>query len=385
MQREIAKRLPNHLVRHRPRAQQTLELVGGGDLEDTEHIGPQDDGRAVRAGGATSVRGPVRPGRLGRAGGRSCRPDRRPYLDAPSGGGHQGIRARPHQCFDLRHYRRALPNHQGIGAAAGAAVKESPARSGTAIKVPLGAGPLLATADAAARRRRSRPLGHAVPAVTPSRAVRYLGGHTAAGGRRLVGVLEAAAGGRRGVGARSYDHRVPDAFTVLWTHDVCRALRRAGRTGQRPPVAFSGVHTSLPAWSGAQAGDEVYAVHVSQRVVHVVSRMRIIDRARGTCCGSAPAGRGEPAFPGHGDWSMLGADGCGAQVVHVEATPVRFDLPVPGGVLAELSWRNRQGRTRQLKYVVDGLLERSISLQGFYRLTPESADELAGIVDAAAV
>ncbi|MFB7618678.1 hypothetical protein [Kitasatospora sp. NPDC056181] len=29
-----------------------------------------------------------------------------------------------------------------------------------------------------------------------------------------------------------------------------------------------------------------------------------------------------------------------------------------------------------------GLLERSVSLQGFYRLTPESADELAGIVDA---
>lgn len=37
-----------------------------------------------------------------------------------------------------------------------------------------------------------------------------------------------------------------DAFTVLWTHNTCRALRKAGRVGERPPVAFSGVHSSLP-------------------------------------------------------------------------------------------------------------------------------------------
>ena len=62
---------------------------------------------------------------------------------------------------------------------------------------------------------------------------------------------------------------------------------------------------------------------------------------------------------------------------------MRFDVPIPGDLLAQLTWRNRRGRTRQLKYVADGLLERSISLQGFYRLTPESADELARIVDGA--
>jgi hypothetical protein len=175
---------------------------------------------------------------------------------------------------------------------------------------------------------------------------------------------------------------VPDAFTVLWTHDVCRDLRRAGRTGLRPPVAFSGVHTSLPAWSGAQAGDDVYAVHVNRRVVHVVSRMRITDLERGACCGAAPDSWNEPAFPGHGDWSMLGAGGCGARAVHVDATPVRFDVPIPGDLLSRLTWRNRRNKTRQLKHVGDdGLLNSSISLQGFYRLTPESADELAGILD----
>ena len=77
---------------------------------------------------------------------------------------------------------------------------------------------------------------------------------------------------------------------------------------------------------------------------------------------------------------MLGADGCGATAVHVDATPVRFDIPIPGDLLARLTWRNRRGQTRLLKYVEDGRLERSISLQGFYRLTPKSADELAEIV-----
>nr|WSX78505.1 hypothetical protein OH826_34450 [Streptomyces sp. NBC_00899] len=173
-----------------------------------------------------------------------------------------------------------------------------------------------------------------------------------------------------------------DAFTVLWTHDTCRALRKAGRAGERPPVAFSGVHSSLPAWSGARAGDDVYALHVNRCEVFVVSRMRIVDVERHDCCGTPPATWRDPAYPGHDDWSMLG--GCGAQAVHVDATPVRFDAPLPGELLTRLTWRNRRGQTRGLKFVVDGRLERSVSLQGFYRLTPESADELADVVSCSA-
>ncbi|MFB7454013.1 hypothetical protein [Streptomyces sp. NPDC056194] len=175
-----------------------------------------------------------------------------------------------------------------------------------------------------------------------------------------------------------------DAFTVLWTHDTCRALRKAGRVGERPPVAFSGAHSSLPAWTGARAGDEVYALHVNQREVFVVSQMRVIDAERRDCCGTAPATWDDPAYPGHDDWSMLGAGGCGAQAVHVDATPVRFDVPISGELLARLTWQNRRGQTRGLKYVVDGRLERSISLQGFYRLTPEAAGELAEVVSSPA-
>ncbi|MGW0842290.1 hypothetical protein ACWD26_19355 [Streptomyces sp. NPDC002787] len=173
---------------------------------------------------------------------------------------------------------------------------------------------------------------------------------------------------------------MPDAFTILWTHDTCRALRKAGRVGERPTVAFSGVHSSLPAWSGARAGDEVYALHVNRGEVLLVSRMRLIDKERSDCCGTAPATWQDPAFPGHSDWSALGADGCGAEAVHVDATPVRFDVPVPGALLEHLTWRNRRGQTRGLRYVVDGRLQRAVSLQGFYRLTPESAGDLAEVL-----
>ncbi|KMS87619.1 hypothetical protein ABZT16_41875 [Streptomyces flaveolus] len=175
-----------------------------------------------------------------------------------------------------------------------------------------------------------------------------------------------------------------DAFTVLWTHDTCRALRKAGRVGERPPVAFSGAHTSLPAWLGACTGDEVYALHVNRGEVLMVSRMRVVGVGRRECCGTAPATWQDPGFPGHDNWSALGANGCGAEAVHVDATPVRFDVPMPGDLLGRLTWRNRRGQTRGLKHVVDGRLERAISLQGFYRLTAESADDLAEVLEKAA-
>jgi hypothetical protein len=155
--------------------------------------------------------------------------------------------------------------------------------------------------------------------------------------------------------------------------------------GERPPVAFSGVHSSLPAWTGARAGDEVYALHVNRCEVFVVSQLRVIDMERRDCCGAVPATWEDPAYPGHGDWSMLGAGGCDATAVHVDATPVRFDVAIPGDLLERLTWRNRRGQTRGLKYVVDGRLERSVSLQGFYRLSPEAAGELAEVVGRSAL
>ncbi|WP_211364349.1 hypothetical protein [Micromonospora palomenae] len=170
------------------------------------------------------------------------------------------------------------------------------------------------------------------------------------------------------------------AFTTLWTHDVCRELRRH-RVGDRPPVAFSGVHQSLPSWTSVGVGDDVFALHVNRCVVYLVSRLRVVDKQRRDCCGAAPTTWRDPSYPGHDAWSMLGANGCGASPIHVEATPIRFDVAIPGDLLSALTWRNRRGEQRTLKYVVDGRLERPVSLQGVYRLTDESANQLGALLD----
>ena len=82
----------------------------------------------------------------------------------------------------------------------------------------------------------------------------------------------------------------------------------------------------------------MYALHINRYVVHVVSRIRIVDLDRGGCCG-------------------------------------------PGDLLPRLTWRNARGKTRTLKYVTEEeRLERSVSLQGFDRLTAGSAAELHGLV-----
>lgn len=174
-----------------------------------------------------------------------------------------------------------------------------------------------------------------------------------------------------------------DAFTALWTQDLCRPLRK-GFVGRRPPVVFSGAHGSSIGWGSVETGDDVFALWVNRCVVHVVSRLRIVDWKQSECCGPLPGFWADPAYRGHGEWDVLGADRCGAAPVHVDATPIRFDVAVPGSLLETLTWRNARGVTRNLKYVTDGRLTSAVSLQGVYRLTAESSAELSALVDAVA-
>jgi hypothetical protein len=60
-------------------------------------------------------------------------------------------------------------------------------------------------------------------------------------------------------------------------------------------------------------------------------------------------------------------------------TPIRFDVAVPGDLPVAPTWHNQHGEQRTLKYVVDGRLERSVSLQVVYRLTDESAAGLSAL------
>ena len=64
-------------------------------------------------------------------------------------------------------------------------------------------------------------------------------------------------------------------------------------------------------------------------------------------------------------------------VVAMEASPVRLDVAVPPDSVKTLRWQARRKPARPIKHLsADGRIERSISLQGIYRLAPGSADLL---------
>ncbi len=66
-------------------------------------------------------------------------------------------------------------------------------------------------------------------------------------------------------------------------------------------------------------------------------------------------------------------------VIGAEGTPIRLDVAVPSDLLERLRFRSRRAE-RGLKHIEGGRLMKSISLQGIYRLSLSSADELAALL-----
>jgi len=68
-------------------------------------------------------------------------------------------------------------------------------------------------------------------------------------------------------------------------------------------------------------------------------------------------------------------------VVASEASPTRLDVAVPHDSVKALRWQPRRKPARPIKHLApDGRIERSISLQGIYRLAPDSADLLQSLI-----
>jgi hypothetical protein len=81
-------------------------------------------------------------------------------------------------------------------------------------------------------------------------------------------------------------------------------------------------------------------------------------------------------YTGLTHWRPLKSGCINEVVVGPPGSPLRFDRPLPGEHLEHLTFTSRRGE-RKLKYVEDGRLLKALSLQGIYRLAPESADVLA--------
>jgi hypothetical protein len=209
------------------------------------------------------------------------------------------------------------------------------------------------------------------------------------------------------------------SFTVLWTKDMCQAIKRAGLDGSSPTMTFGGPHSSGPRYSrfGVAHGDTVYAVSVTKRRLSVVARM-LIDRLlsaeafvaeRPDLFGPIIAAEG-PISPRLAAWyafnpgyeaevenarrlrEWLAANpaiaafnpGEADEVVLMRATlPVGFDRVVPTSVVRELRWQQGRRPERAIKHLdADGYITSSITLQGgVYRLTPEATTLLEGFVE----
>ncbi|MER7824394.1 hypothetical protein ABTX85_17730 [Streptomyces sp. NPDC096097] len=171
---------------------------------------------------------------------------------------------------------------------------------------------------------------------------------------------------------------MPNSYTTLWTNDLCRELERAGHAGQRLTMLFGGAHQSLPSFAraGVRPGDTVFPVRAFRKRLHVLGAMEV---SRIIPYEDAGAELHDDDYPKLLDWRALKA-GCVTEVVlGPPGSALDFGTAVPADLLGRLSYTSRRG-DRTLKYVVDGELLRSVSVQGIYRLATDSAAELHRLV-----
>lgn len=205
------------------------------------------------------------------------------------------------------------------------------------------------------------------------------------------------------------DEPPPSAFTTLWTAEQVRRIRRAGLVGQPVSITFGGPHTSAPRFSraGVRPGDDVFPINVRDGRLMLLARIRVgeilpvdafvarhpdwfdpilrhpefrrlephLDRASARAFWQLRLWlKDHPEIdgfcPGEAD----------EVVVATEASPLRLDVVVPQDSVEALRWQPQRKPARPIKHLsADGRIERSISLQGIYRLAPDSADLLRSL------
>jgi hypothetical protein len=159
-------------------------------------------------------------------------------------------------------------------------------------------------------------------------------------------------------------------FTLLWNNDYCRQLKRIGVEGE--PLRFVwGGHNLLTRFSHYKVacGDYIMPVRVFEKNLYLIGLMKVKQSVnRWVYLKDHPA-----------DELFIYHDCANEVLVGEEGTPIRFDTIVPQQYLEELRFVSKRGE-RGIKYVQDGKLMRSVSLEGVYRLSPESVELLLPFV-----
>ena len=177
-------------------------------------------------------------------------------------------------------------------------------------------------------------------------------------------------------------------FVVLWKQDWCHRLKQVGEEGKPLVALFGGHHQSAPGFSrhGVQPGDAICPVFVRDGAMHIVGRLRvermmpIPDYLQEFITLSA-AELALPAWeiqdhlfrtrPELGHRLPLGC--LDEAVVGTCEAVMKFDRPLSPEQLTRLRLVTRKGEERELKYVKEGRLLSTVTLQGrVYRLAPAS-------------
>ena len=154
---------------------------------------------------------------------------------------------------------------------------------------------------------------------------------------------------------------------MLWSQRYCRFLSATPEVGK--PLRFVwGGHNLQTRFSHfkVRAGDFIYPVYVRDQTIYVIARMKVETAM--TCSEYANL---------HPEDSYLILHSCANEVlVGSEGTNIRFDLAAPQEVLERWRFQSKKGE-RELKFLSNGKLKHSISLQGIYRLSMTSVPDLS--------
>ncbi len=187
---------------------------------------------------------------------------------------------------------------------------------------------------------------------------------------------------------------MPDSFTTLWSADRCKLIPQHHMEGTSLTVLFGGPHTSEPGFrrAGVKAGDYIYPLRVKQGIAYVIARMRVkeilpleayIERNPDLFAGVERSPWPSVTFDNyarlHPAVRVLAPTCTEEAVLGDESTPIRLDVAVPPEMLGRLRFRSQRGE-RGLKHIQDGRLKSAITLQGIYRLSEASAEEIAGLL-----
>jgi len=185
-----------------------------------------------------------------------------------------------------------------------------------------------------------------------------------------------------------------DSYTAFWSNERCKLIRKYHLEGTLLDTLFGGPHTSEPSFrrAGVKPGGTTYPIRVYRGSVYIIASMRVreiisieeyIERNPEMFSDFAHSPWASVTFDDyikrHPEKRILAPTCTEEAILGCEGTPIRLDLIISPDLLERLRFRS-QRRERGLKHIEAGRLTRAISIQGIYRLSEQSAEEISNLL-----